>query len=166
MNTDNKSLTHVKATQGENISVVGDTYRIVIGSERTDNKYALIDMLIPKDGGPGPHSHTGVQEAFYIIEGEIEVTTKEGTYTAWQGDYVNIPFEGPVHKFTNKKDKTAHILCIVTPAGMEKMFEEIGQPIAAGTFLPKPEMTPDMQKKFTAIGEKYGQKLYPPDYLD
>lgn len=47
---------------------MGDTYRIIIGSEQTNGAYAFIDMLIPPKGGPGRHSHA-FQEAFCIIEG-------------------------------------------------------------------------------------------------
>ena len=166
MQNTNNSIASVAAQEGPSISVVGDTYRIVIGSEQTNGAYALIDMLIPPEGGPPPHSHATFQEAFYIIDGEIEVITKEKNYSATKGSYVNIPFNGPVHKFTNKTDKTAHILCLTTPAGMEKMFDEMGKPVAAGTFLPPPQMTPEEKKQFQSIAEKYGQKLYPPDYLD
>ncbi|MDQ3984028.1 MAG: cupin domain-containing protein [Thermoproteota archaeon] len=166
MENTNNFIAAVAAQEGPSISVVGDTYRIVIGSEQTNGAYALIDMLIPPEGGPPPHSHATYQEAFYIIDGEIEVITKEKKYSATKGSYVNIPFNGPVHKFTNRTDKTAHILCLTTPAGMEKMFEEIGKPVTAGTFLPLPQMTPEEKKQFQSITEKYGQKLYPPDYLD
>ena len=129
MKSTNKSITTV-AQEGPSLSMVGDTYRILIGSEQTSGAYALVDMLIPLKGGPPPHSHADFQEAFYILDGEIEVITKEIKFTATKGSYVNIPFNGPIHKFTNKTDKTAHILCLITPAGMEKMFEEIGKPVA------------------------------------
>jgi quercetin dioxygenase-like cupin family protein len=66
----NNSLTAVAAQEGSIVSVVGDTYRIVIGSEQTNGAYALIDMLIPPKGGPGPHSHANFQEAFYVIDGD------------------------------------------------------------------------------------------------
>ncbi|MFZ0509988.1 MAG: cupin domain-containing protein [Candidatus Nitrosopolaris sp.] len=161
MENTNNSLIAVAAQEGPSVSVVGDTYHIVIGSEQTNGAYALIDMLIPPKGGPGPHSHANFQEAFYIIDGESKVITKEKTYTATKGSYLNIPFNGPVHKFTNKTDKTAHILCLTTPAGMEKMFEEIGKPVPAGTFLLQPQMMQEEQKQFQSIAEKYGQKLYP-----
>jgi hypothetical protein len=49
---------------------------------------------------------------------------------------------------------------------MDKMFQEIGKPVAADTFLPIPQMTPEELKRLQIIAEKYGQKLYPPDYLD
>jgi quercetin dioxygenase-like cupin family protein len=166
MENTNNYITTVGAHEGPSLSVVGDTYRIVISSEQTNGAYALINMLIPPKGGPPPHSHVKTQEAFYIIDGQIEVTTKEKKYNATKDSYVNIPFNGPVHKFTNKTDKTAHLLCFLTPAGMEKMFEEIGKPVSQNTFLPPPQMTPEEQKRVQNIAEKYGQKLYPLDYLD
>jgi quercetin dioxygenase-like cupin family protein len=164
-NTSN-SITAIAPQGGLSVSVVGDTYRIIIGGEQTKGAYALIDMLIPPKGGPGPHSHATFQEAFYILDGEIKVITKEKAYTAANGSYVNIPFNGPVHKFTNDTDKTAHILCLTTPSGMERMFIEIGQPVAADTLLPIPQITPEELKRIQNIAEKYGQKLYPPDYFD
>lgn len=69
----NDSLTVVSEQEGPSVSVVGNTYRTIIGSEQTNGAYALIDMLIPR-GGPGPHSHVTFQE------GEIQVITKGKTY--------------------------------------------------------------------------------------
>ena len=160
------SITAISSEEGYSVSVVGDTHRTIISGQQTNGAYALVEMLIPPNGGPPPHSHVETQEAFYIIDGQIEVITKEKKYSATKGSYVNIPINGPVHKFTNKTDKTAHLLCFLTPAGMEKMFEEVGKPVAPNAFLPPPQMTPEEQKRVQSIAEKYGQKLYPPDYLD
>ncbi len=155
----------VGASDGQNISVVGDTYRILITGKQTGNAYSTIDMLIPPNGGPGPHSHAGFQESFYVVEGEVEFKSEAGTYVAKKGSFVNIPEGGIVHCFKNKTSKPAHLLCVVVPSGMEEMFLEIGKPVAAGTFLPPPPMDPESLKKMQAIAEKHGQKVYPPDYL-
>ena len=165
MESMNNPIISIADLEGDSVSLVGDTYRIIIDSEQTSGAYSLVDMLIPPNGGPPPHSHAKFQEAFYIIEGEIEVVTKDGKYTASKGSLVNIPFDGPVHKFFNETDKITHMLCLITPAGMEEMFKEIGKPVAANTFLPPPHMTLEEQKQIQSIAEKYGQKLYPPDYL-
>src|SRR5918994_2667644 len=154
------SITAIAPQGGHSVSILGGTYRIIIGSEQTNGAYTLIDMLIPPQGGPRPHSHPTFQEAYYILDGEIVLITKEKSYTATKGSFTNIPLNGPVHKFINKKDKMAHMLCFITPAGMEKMFEEIGEPVAADTFLPPPQMTPEELKRLQSIAEKYGQKLY------
>jgi quercetin dioxygenase-like cupin family protein len=166
METSTNTPIALDAADGVNISVVGDTYRIVISGKQTEGKFAIIDMLVPPGGGPGPHAHASFQESFYVVNGEIEVKSKGQTYIAKKGAFVSIPLGGMVHCFKNKSDKMAHLLCTVVPAGLEEFFEIIGKPVAAGTFLPPPEMDAESVKKLTEIAEKYGQKLFPPDYLD
>ena len=150
---------------GQNLSVVGDTYRILITGKETGGTYAAIDMLIPPNGGPGPHSHANFQESFYVIDGEIEVRSEVSTYIAKKGSFVNIPKGGIVHCFKNKTEQTAHLLCVVVPSGLEEFFMEIGKPVAIGSFLAPPPMDEEAMKKILPIVEKYGQKLFPPDYL-
>jgi quercetin dioxygenase-like cupin family protein len=155
----------VGAEDGQNISVVGDTYRVLVHGKQTGGEFATIDMLIPPGGGPGPHSHADFQETFYVVEGEVEVKSEVSVYTAKKGSYVIIPKGGIVHSFKNKSDKMAHLLCTVVPSGLEEFFLEIGKPVAVGKFLPAPEMNEEMMKNLIPIIEKYGQKVFPPDYL-
>ena len=72
-----------------------------------------------------------------------KVHSEAGTYSAIKGFYVIIPKGSVVHYFKNVSDKLAHLLCTVVPTGLEKFFEEIGEPVAAGEFLPASPMTPD-----------------------
>ena len=155
----------LSATDGLCLSVVGDTYRILAAGKDTGGEFATIDMLIPPGGGPGLHAHPGFQETFYVIDGEIEVTSEEGVYIARKGAYVVIPKGGIVHAFKNKTSDVAHLLCVVVPSGLEEMFMEIGKPVAPNTFLPTPQMDNEMLKKMLKVAEKYGQEIYPPDYL-
>jgi len=159
-------ITTVDAQDGPHVSVVGDTYRIVITGDQTGGAYAAIEMLVPPQGGPGPHAHAGFQESFFILEGEIEVKTEDRTYIARKGAFVNIPLGGVVHCFKNQTDTIAHLMCVVVPAGLEQFFLEIGKSVEAGVFLPPPVMGPEEQQRLQQIAEKYGQKLFPPDYLD
>lgn len=166
MVTANNSSTAADIKEGPTVSVMGDTYRILIGGEQTNGNYSLVDMLIPTGGGPAPHSHPTFQEAFYILEEEINVLTKEKRYTAKQGSYMNIPFNGPIHKFTNETNSVVHFLCFLTPAGLEKMFLEVGKPVTADTLLPIPQLTYEDLKRLQSVAEKYGLILYPLDYFD
>ncbi|GAB3791745.1 cupin domain-containing protein [Spirosoma humi] len=151
--------------EGKTVSVVGDTYRILISGKDTEGAFATIDMLIPPGGGPGPHAHAGFEESFYVIEGEIEVKSEFGNYKATKGAFITIPKGGVVHGFKNTTQQTAHLLCTVVPAGLETFFEEIGQPVAPGQFLPVPHLDEATIKQLQAIAEKYGQQVFPPDYL-
>lgn len=161
-----KPITTVEAQKGLSLSMVGDSYRIVITGKETEGAYAVIDMLVPPGGGPGPHAHANFQESFHVLEGEVEVKTENGTYIARKDSFVNIPLGGLVHSFKNKSDKVAHLWCVVVPAGMEDFFEEVGKSAPFGTFVPPPPMDTETMKKLQEIAEKHGQKLFPPDYLD
>src|SRR5829696_1178295 len=55
------------------VSLVGDTYTILLKGEDTAGRYTLIDMHIPQGGGPAPHRHD-FEEMFTLLEGEIEAT--------------------------------------------------------------------------------------------
>lgn len=159
------SIRTLSAQAGTALSVVGDTYRIVASGEQTGGAYAIIDMLVPPGGGPGPHAHAHIQEAFYVIAGEVVVRSETQTYTARPGDLVDIPAGGAVHSFTNESGALAHLLCVVVPAGLEKFFQEIGQPVAAGEFLPRQAPTPTQLQQLRAAAEQHGQEIFPPDYL-
>lgn len=163
--TINKTITTVDNEQGQSISVVGNTYRILISGEQTNSNYAVIDMLVPPGGGPGPHAHKDIQEMFYVVEGEIDFKMEGGSYTAKKGSFVNISLGGAVHSFKNTTDKVAHLLCTVVPAGLESFFKEIGKPVETDKFLASSAPTMEELDKLKSIAEKYGQELYPPDFL-
>ena len=86
-------------------------------------------------------------------------------YVARKGAFISIPRGGPIHSFKNESNSVAHILCVVVPAGLEGFFEEIGKPVAAGSFLPPPPMDAQAQKQMQDIAKRYGQEVFPPDYF-
>lgn len=164
MNT-SKNIITIDEQQGQGISVVGDTYRILISGGQTGGNYAVIDMLVPPGGGPGPHSHKDIQETFYVVEGEIDFKMEGGAYKAKKGSFVNIPLGGAVHCFKNTTEDVVHLLCTVIPAGLDAFFQEIGTPVEINKFIPPPVLDDKALDRLKSIAEKYGQKLYPPDFL-
>ncbi|NML63616.1 cupin domain-containing protein [Hymenobacter sp. RP-2-7] len=151
---------------GPTLSVVGDTYTILAGSEQTAGAYAIIDMLVPPGGGPGPHAHADIQESFYVIDGEVVVRSETQTYTARKGALIEIPKGGAVHSFHNESQQLAHLLCLVVPAGLDQFFREVGQPVQPGQFLPAQHTSPEQLRQLQAAAARYGQEVFPPDYLD
>jgi quercetin dioxygenase-like cupin family protein len=155
----------IDESQGQTLFVVGDNYRIIISGEQTQGAYAVIDMLVPPGGGPGPHSHANIQELFYVVDGELDFKTEAGKYTAKKGSFINIPMGGEVHCFKNNSKGMAHLLCTVIPAGLDAFFQEIGMPTSPGKFLPPPVLNVQEVARLLAAAEKRGQKVYPPNYL-
>ena len=152
--------------EGQFLAVAGGNYRIVVSGTDTNGAYAVIEMHVPPGGGPPPHAHPKIQEMFFLLEGELEFKTEAGKTIVKKGGFVNIPFDGDVHCFKNISSANAVMLCTVVPAGLEEVFALIGEPVKEGEFLPFPQVTPERRVYLKEINEKYGQTMFPPDYLD
>lgn len=155
----------VEPTAGPHLSVVGDTYHILVHGRSNDNAFAQIDMHVPPGAGPAPHAHADVEETFFVVEGEVVFRSETQHYTAKQGSFVHIPKGGAIHSFTNESGAPARLLCTVVPAGLEQLFEDIGKPVAAGTFLPAPEITPAVMEELKSAAKRHGMEVFPPDFL-
>jgi quercetin dioxygenase-like cupin family protein len=112
--------------EGKTISVLGNPYTYKAVKEDTRGAYALIEHTVEGDGPP-PHIHTTEEEAFYVLDGELNVIVGERTVTATAGAFVLVP-RGTVHTYSRAGTTLAKILVIISPAGFERFFEEIAGP--------------------------------------
>jgi uncharacterized cupin superfamily protein len=119
-------------------------------------------MSVPPGAGPNPHSHADFTETFYVLEGEVTFKSELGSYVAKKDSFVNIPKGGIVHGFKNLSNETAKLLCTVTPAGLDTLFEQM----AAYFETASSNTENETKEKMNALFEKYGQKMFPPNYLD
>src|SRR5262249_10884731 len=134
--------------EGRTIAIVGDIYRFLAVGEDTDGRYALWEAVVPPGGGPPPHVHSREGEGFYVLEGEITLLVGDKRLVAGPGMFANMPV-GTLHSFKNESGKPARMLISVAPAGLEKMFFEVGQPVAQGAS-PAPAPTKEEIDRFLA----------------
>jgi quercetin dioxygenase-like cupin family protein len=159
------SITTVDAANKETIAIAGGTYTIITSGAETNGAYAAIEMVVPPGGGPIPHAHREIEESFYVLDGEVVFKSETQTYTAPKGSYIHIPLGGAVHCFKNKSDQPARLLCLVKPAGLDEFFKEAAA-IRASAPNPSAPPTDEERKNIEALAVRYGQELFPPDYLD
>jgi quercetin dioxygenase-like cupin family protein len=150
-----------KPSEGCTIAVVGDLYRFLATGEETDGKYAMWEAIVPPGGGPPPHIHSREQESFYILEGEISFMVNGEKIIATAGTFANMPI-GSLHSFKNATDETARVIISVAPAGLEKMFLEVGVPVNLGDTPPPP--TKAEIEKLLAIAPNYGIEIKLPGH--
>jgi quercetin dioxygenase-like cupin family protein len=143
--------------QGRTVALVGDVYRFLATGEDTNYKYALFEAIVSPGGGPPPHVHSREEEGFYILEGEITFTINGERVVATAGTFANMPVGTP-HSFKNETNKPAKMLVSVAPAGLEKMFVEIGVPLAEGSTTALPPTREDIEK-LLAVAPKYGIEI-------
>lgn len=142
------------------IGLVGDTYTITLSGDDTAGRFCVIDMHIPPGGGPAPHRHD-FEETFILLEGEVEATFRGKKSLIRAGETVNIPANAP-HQFHNASSKSVRLLCICSPAGQEKFFEEVGIPVASRTSAPPKlagEQLQQFMEKAKALAPKYRTEL-------
>ena len=143
--------------KGRTIAVVGDVYRFLATGEDTAGKYALWEAVVPPGGGPPPHVHSREEEGFYVLEGEITFTVNGERVVAAASTFANMPVGTP-HSFKNESDKPARMLISVAPAGLERMFFEVGVPLAEGATTALPP-TRDEIEKLLATAPRYGIEI-------
>jgi quercetin dioxygenase-like cupin family protein len=148
-------------TEGRTIAVVGDIYRFLATSEETDGKYAMWEAIVPPGGGPPPHIHSREEESFFILEGEIAFQVGDEQIIARAGTFANMPV-GSLHSFRNSTDNVARMIITVAPAGLERMFFEVGQPVALGDQVPPP--TKAEIEKLQAVAPRYGVEIRVPGH--
>jgi len=161
-----RSLTLAKPNKDESlphVGIVGDNYTLLVSGDDTNGRFCLIDMYIPPGGGPPPHRHD-FEETFILLEGEIQATFRGAKTIVRAGETVNIPANAP-HQFHNTSDKPTRMLCICSPAGQEKFFEEVGMPLKTRTELPPKQEEAEMHAflaKAMALMPKYRTEILPP----
>ena len=118
-----------KPGEGPQVSVAGDLYRFLASGDQTGSRFALIHALIPPGGGPPPHVHHRETEGFYVLSGELTFYAMDVNQVvkAGPGTFVYLPPERP-HRFANESDQPAEALILMAPAGLEKMFLQVGTP--------------------------------------
>jgi quercetin dioxygenase-like cupin family protein len=140
--------------EGRTVAVVGDVYRFLAVGEDTAGRYALWEAVVCPGGGPPPHTHSREEEGFYILEGEITFLVEDQRLTAGPGMFANMPV-GTRHAFRNETDRPARMLVSVAPAGLEKMFFEVGVPVPAGAQTAPPPTKEEIER-LLAVAPRYG----------
>jgi quercetin dioxygenase-like cupin family protein len=153
----NPQVLHVPAGKGERLWIVGDTYTYKATSETTNGSLFLMEASVPPQGGPPPHIHHANDEAFWVLEGEVEVRNGDQFFTATTGSFVFIP-RGALHGFKNVGTQPMRMLIMAVPAGFEGYFRAVGRPAGEGA---APPTTPEEVAKAIAEAPNYDSEMFP-----
>ncbi len=136
-----------------------NTLTIVKATDRqTGNGFGLIEQRAPVGPGSPYHVHRAEDEAFYVLEGQLEFVSGERRTTGGPGAYVFLPRNIP-HGFRIVGTSPARYLVITTPGGFEGFFVDAGRPASTRT-LPPPS-APDMDR-LAAIAARYRVEILGP----
>lgn len=159
METTEQGATLVPPGGGKKLWVTDELMTFKASGKDTGGAYALTDSMVPPEGGPPPHVHTREDEAFWVLEGELEVSVGGDRFRAGAGSFVHLP-RGVIHSYRNVGTGPARFLTLMVPAGLEKFFEEVGKP-GTDVSSPPPVGEEDIDR-LLALAPKYGVEIPPP----
>ena len=117
--------------------------RIIVPSEHTNGAWSLLERKETPWFQTDLHRHNKMDEAFYVLQGELTVFINDTIYKLTTGSYVLIPKKTP-HAQANLTSDTTRILSFFMPGGFEKFAIE------------RAEIT----KKYGSNTDKYKEELY------
>jgi len=137
---------------GKQVNILGIPMLIRIHGPDTGGVLSVVESHDVTGGGPPPHIHHREDETFQILEGEYEWTVGGKTFVAKQGTTIFAPRDIP-HPYRYLGQTPGRLMCVITPAGFEGFFEEIGA------------LSPQQQQdipRVMEVGKKYGLEILPP----
>jgi mannose-6-phosphate isomerase-like protein (cupin superfamily) len=150
---------HVPAGTGQAYWGPGDIYTFLITGDESGGSYFTMHALVPPGGGPPPHIHHREEEQFYILEGEVTLQIGDYTIQASTGGFVHVPRE-TVHAFRNVGKLPVKMLVTYSPAGIEKLFQQVFAPVDDRQASPPP-WTEAAFARFKALEAEYGMETLP-----
>src|SRR5918995_6035775 len=148
--------------EGEALWWIGMLATIKATAEQTGGQYTLVEILAPEGFASPLHVHHFEDEAFYILEGEMTFYVGDQTIKAQPGSFLFGPKDVP-HAF-NVDRGPARLLFVLSPAGLEGLIREMGEPARSLSIPPQPDEPPDEaeMEQMMAIAARYGAEILGP----
>jgi mannose-6-phosphate isomerase-like protein (cupin superfamily) len=104
---------------------------LLLGGDRAGGRLSLVEHpLAPRALGSPMHTHRREDEYSFVLEGRVGAQIGDQVVEATPGSVLVKP-RGVPHAFWNPADEPARLLEIISPAGFEQYFAELGQILAS-----------------------------------
>jgi quercetin dioxygenase-like cupin family protein len=116
----------IRSGSGPTVQLGALGVRFMLASQQTGAGFSLVEHPIaPRGLGAPMHVHKNENEYSYVLEGEVGAQIGDEVVIGRPGDLISKP-RGIWHAFWNAGDAPARLLEIISPAGFEGYFAELG----------------------------------------
>ena len=119
--------TIVKAGERAPLNVLGMPLTMLCEASETSGNWSLFEEEVPFGMGPPPHRHDW-DEAYYILEGEVDFEVDGASVKSAKGDFNYLP-RNTVHGFKGASSKPARVLIFAAPAHGSEFFRELNEEV-------------------------------------
>lgn len=155
-----RRVTVVRPGQGEVAHLMpGISVAFKLSGEDTAGALAIVDHPFEVRALVPPHVHEREDEISIVLDGEIGFRSNDQEVILGAGGFIFKP-RGEVHAMWNAGSRPGRILEIVTPAGFEEFFRELGRLGAAGP--PDPAAMAELASRYELA---FAQPEWLPDVI-
>lgn len=97
---------------------------LAAGQDVTGGAFTLAEFTGGRGPWTVPHLHRGMEESFFVMDGEFTFTVGDQEITAGPDNFVLVPRD-TAHVLAATTD-SARCLVLMVPGGQEEMFYELG----------------------------------------
>ena len=115
---------HVKKGKGKVFMLGPDAWTALAASGDTNGQFDVFDATVSYMQGPPLHTHLDATDSFYVIDGVLTVQVGDEMIDLGPGEFASAP-PGVPHTYCNRYKQPARIINIITPGGLDKMFEDM-----------------------------------------
>lgn len=151
--------TVVQKDEGVPVWMLNTLMTVKATGAETDGAFSLLEQVVTPAGNPPVHVHAAHDEAFYVLDGEVDVWIGDDHARCSQGSFALAP-RGIPHTYAVRSDE-ARLLVIGAPAGLDEFFVEVGEPAGTRT-VPLPA-EPD-PVELAAVGARFGIEILGPPH--
>jgi quercetin dioxygenase-like cupin family protein len=121
--------------------------RLILSEKQTNGSFAVAEFRGAEGAWTVPHVHERMEESFYVLEGSFVFTIGGREVEAKQGAFLMVP-RGTPHVMRAGPGGGA-LLTLFTPAGLEKMFTELGR--LPATSITDPKVRAEIAKRHDSV---------------
>ena len=144
------AATTVKAGERKPLNVLGMPLTMLCEARETGGNWSLFEEEVPLGMGPPAHRHDW-DEAYYILDGEVDFVIDGEAVRSGRGDFNYLP-RGTVHGFQGASESTARVLIFAAPAHGSEFFQELNEEV---------RRLPEDLSKIPQIGQRHGIEFMP-----
>lgn len=144
------AATIVKAGDRKPLNVLGMPLTMLCEASETNGNGSLFEEEVPLGMGPPAHRHDW-DEAYYILDGQVDFVIDGETISSARGDFNHLP-RGTVHGFKGASESAARVLIFASPAHGSEFFHELSEQVRT---------VPNDLTKIPEIGRQHGIEFMP-----
>jgi mannose-6-phosphate isomerase-like protein (cupin superfamily) len=144
--------------EGNSFWLAGELYTAKAVGTDTGGIYTLVEAKTQPNSQSLPKVRHREDSTFYVLDGELEFMVEDHLTKVSAGYFLYVG-RGTWHTYKNVGTRPARHLEMITPAGIERFFEEVSVP-ALDTSSPPPFDKEDLDK-ILSIAPKYGLEIRP-----